>query len=304
MIYTFLTQSSILIIMSPAECAQEGKAAQIEQQLRALEWRDLQLWSIALLALLIIFAGFLALLTPQLFWHLSSVVAHDQNLPTLLVGLICLLVLLNVYLFHERQGLLATRRALILQLQEAERRAHTDALTGVYNRRFLQYALDREIELVKRNGSSLCLMLADVDCFKTFNTRYGHLAGDRILMAVATLLRKNFRAADLIIRYGGDEFLVIMPDTNLGQGTIAIDRLEGLLVRWNGKEHREYTLSLSCGVATYCSGQSAEDIINAADTDLYVRKASRRPEASAARIVQVTTGGPAISTCNSLAPQT
>jgi diguanylate cyclase (GGDEF)-like protein len=272
--------------MCPAEYSYEAKAAQIEQQLRVLDWRDRQLWLIALVALFIILAGFLALLTPQVLWQLSSVVAHDQNLPTLMVGLICLLVLLNVYLIRERQVLLATRRELILELQEAERRAHTDALTGVYNRRFMQDALDREIELVKRNGSSLCLMLADVDYFKTFNTRYGHLAGDRILVELAMLLRKNFRAADLIIRFGGDEFLVIMPDTNLDQGAIAIDRLHRLLVRWNGKEHREVTLSVSCGVATYCLGQAVEDLINAADADLYVRKAGRRPEAVAARILQ------------------
>jgi diguanylate cyclase (GGDEF)-like protein len=277
--------------MCPTDFSYEDYAVEIEQKIRALDWRDRQLWLIASLALLIISAGFLALLLPHILGQLSMVVAHDQNLPTLLVSLICLLVLLNIYLFRERNLLLASRRELILELQRAERRAHTDALTGVYNRRFMQDAIDREIELVKRNGNSLCLMLADVDDFKTFNTRYGHLAGDRILMEVAMLLRKNFRAADLIIRYGGDEFLVIMPDTNLDQGTIAIDRLEGLLVRWNGKEHREYTLSLSCGVATYSAGQSVEDMINRADTDLYVRKASVRPQAFTAARVQSTHEG-------------
>jgi diguanylate cyclase (GGDEF)-like protein len=277
--------------MCLANFSYEDHAVAIEEKIRALDWRDLQLWLIASLALLIISAGFLALLLPHILGQLSMVVAHDQNLPTLLVSLICLLVLLNIYLFRERNLLLASRRELILELQRAERRAHTDALTGVYNRRFMQDAIDREIELVKRNGNSLCLMLADVDDFKTFNTRYGHLAGDRILMEVAMLLRKNFRAADLIIRYGGDEFLVIMPDTNLDQGTIAIDRLEGLLVRWNGKEHREYTLSLSCGVATYSAGQSVEDMINRADTDLYVRKASVRPQAFTAARVQSTHEG-------------
>jgi diguanylate cyclase (GGDEF)-like protein len=277
--------------MCPTDFSYENYAVEIEQKIRALDWRDRQLWLIASLALLIISAGFLALLLPHILGQLSMVVAHDQNLPTLLVSLICLLVLLNIYLFRERNLLLASRRELILELQRAERRAHTDALTGVYNRRFMQDAIDREIELVKRNGNSLCLMLADVDDFKTFNTRYGHLAGDRILMEVAMLLRKNFRAADLIIRYGGDEFLVIMPDTNLDQGTIAIDRLEGLLVRWNGKEHREYTLSLSCGVATYSAGQSVEDMINRADTDLYVRKASVRPQAFTAARVQSTHEG-------------
>lgn len=277
--------------MYSADCSHEATAARIEQEIRALDWRDLQLWLIALVALLVIFIGFVALLTPQIFWRLSMTVAHDENLPTLLVGLICLLVLLNIYLFRERQVLLATRRALILELQRAERRAHTDALTGVYNRRFMQDALEREIELVKRNSSSLCLMLADIDDFKMFNTRYGHVAGDRILVDVAVLLRKNFRAADLIIRYGGDEFLVIMPETNLDQGTVAIDRLQGLLGRWNGKEHREYTLSLSCGVATYSPGQTVDGIINAADADLYVRKASLREQPLTAMVVQSTDEG-------------
>jgi predicted signal transduction protein with EAL and GGDEF domain len=149
--------------MCSANPSYEENAAQIEREIRALDWRDLQLWLTGALVLLIIFAGFLALLTPQILGQLSTVVARDQNLPTLLVGLICLLLLLNVYLFRERQMLLTTRRELILELQKAERRAHTDALTGVYNRRFMQDALDREIELVKRSGGSLCLTKFNCD---------------------------------------------------------------------------------------------------------------------------------------------
>ena len=245
----------------------------IEQDIRALESRDLQLWSIALVALFVIFAGFVAILAPQVVWHFNELATRDQDLATLLVGLIGLLVLLNIYLFNERRELLFTRRDLILQLRDAEKRAYTDALTGLYNRRFMQDALNREIERVKRNDSNLCIMLADVDDFKDFNTKFGHVVGDRILVEVATLLQKNFRAADIIVRYGGDEFLAIMPETNLTQATVAIDRLQVLLNRWNGTQHREYTLRLSSGVATYSRGETLEDVINAADADLYVRKA-------------------------------
>lgn len=262
--------------MSTIESQAELDAVTIEEQIRSLEWRDWQLWSLALIALLIIFAGFLALLAPQAVWHLNTALVREQNLPVLLVGLVCLLVLLNAYLFRERRVLLATRRRLIVRLQNAERRAHTDALTGVYNRRFMDDALKREIERAKRNGSNWCIMLADVDNFKDFNTKFGHVVGDRILVEVAILLQKNFRAADLIIRYGGDEFLVIMPDTNLAQGAVAIDRLQGLLRRWNDKEHRDYTLSLSCGVSMYSPGDELETVIHAADADLYVRKAGVR----------------------------
>lgn len=267
--------------MSTIEEQTELEAVAIERQIRALDWRDWQLWSLALVALVVLSAGFLALLAPAI-WHFNFAFIHDDNLATLVVGLICLLVLLNIYLARERQVLLHTRGELILRLQSAERRAHTDALTGVYNRRFMDDVLYREVERAKRNGSKVCFMLADVDKFKDFNTKFGHVVGDRILIEVAGLLQKNFRAADFIIRYGGDEFLVVMPDTNLDQGSVAIDRLQGLLRRWNDREHRDYTLSLSCGVAVFASGDRLEKVISAADADLYVRKAEFRKSLSQA----------------------
>ncbi|MBV9483104.1 MAG: GGDEF domain-containing protein [Acidobacteria bacterium] len=265
--------------VSSMEHQSEGKIKAIEQEIRALESRDLQLWSIALVALFIILAGFVALIAPRLLWHLNELVTHDQNLATLLLGLICLLVLLNVYLFTERRMLLSARHELVQQLCNAEKRAYTDALTGLYNRRFMEDALKREIERVKRNDSNLSIMLSDVNNFKDFNTRFGHLMGDRILVEVGVLLQKNFRAADIIIRYGGDEFLVIMPETSLSQAMVAIERLQRLLTRWNGAEYREYTLGLSSGVAIYFQGDRLEDVIKAADADLYVRKAaSKQPQ--------------------------
>src|SRR5437868_1816990 len=212
----------------------------IEQQIRALDWRDLQLWSLGLATVCIIAAGFLALIMPQLLWHVSALLSHQENIAQLFFGLIALLVLLNVYLLQQRWMLVRTRRALIYQLQVAERSARTDALTGVYNRRFMEEVLNREVSRADRNeGRKLSLMLADVDGFKDFNTRFGHITADKILVEVAALLQKNFRAADMVVRFGGDEFLVIMPDTDLVQARIAVERLANLLERWNGREHRE-----------------------------------------------------------------
>ena len=247
----------------------------IEQKIRALDWRDLQLWGIGFVVLAVVAIGLVALIAPQMLWHISAIVGRQENIAQLIFGLTALLILLNVYLFQQRLILLRTRRELILQLQIAERGARTDALTGVYNRRFMEEALTREVARAERNQSKLSAMLADVDEFKNFNTRFGHLSGDRILVEVTTLLQKNFRAADLVVRYGGDEFLVIMPDTDLVRAGLAVERLRQSLDRWNDREQREYRLGLSCGVAAYKPGVEIEHFLGAADSDLYVQKAKR-----------------------------
>ena len=247
----------------------------IAEKIHALDWRDLQLWGIGVVVLVVMGGGFVALVMPQMLWHISAAVAHQQNITPLILGLTALLILLNVYLFQQRLVLLRTRRQLIVQLQAAEQRARTDAVTGVYNRRFMEEALARETARAERSQGKLSVMMADIDGFKNFNTKFGHLTGDRVLADVAALLQKNFRAADVVTRYGGDEFLVIMPDTDLAQAEVAVNRLGWWLEKWNSSEQREYRLGISCGVAAYQPETTVEDVIKAADADLYVQKAKR-----------------------------
>ena len=246
---------------------------QIESRIQALDWRDLQLWSIGALVLVFLAAGFLAIISPQLFWQGTVILQRQQQTDTLFFGLIALMVLFNVYLFQQRLTLLKTRRELIRQLQIAERTARTDALTGLYNLRFMREAMTREIARADRNQSTLSVVFIDIDNFKDFNTQFGHVVGDRVLRDVAALLKKNFRAEDVVTRYGGDEFVVIMPDADTAQAGVAIERLAWWIGKWNVQEQRPYQIGATCGVATYATGMDMEHLLSAADKDLYTRKA-------------------------------
>jgi diguanylate cyclase (GGDEF)-like protein len=213
---------------------------------------------------------------PQLLWNFGTVVARDRNAPLLFFGLIALLILSNTYLFSQRLMLVGARRELVVQLQETERNACTDPLTGLFNRRWLDEVLAREIARAERSGAQLTIMLADLDGFKEINTRLGHIGGDSMLMEVARLLRRNFRAADYLVRYGGDEFIAIMPDTDRAQAQVAVNRLHGFEEARNTRVDSEMELHLSCGLASFTSGMNAKDLVDAADRDMYLQKPRAR----------------------------
>ncbi len=110
-------------------------------------------------------------------------------------------------------------------LRQAELNAVTDALTGLGNRHWMNDMFGRELIRAGSSGMSLCLMMIDVDNFKSFNDRYGHLAGDRVLVAVSEALRDYLRPTDLIARFGGDEFAALLPGIKLDQARQTAERL-------------------------------------------------------------------------------
>lgn len=157
--------------------------------------------------------------------------------------------------------------------QQLRRLATTDELTGLGNRR---YFVDRAREALAVAGryDQWCTVCAiDIDHFKRLNDRLGHQAGDRALVGLAAILRANLRAADLAVRFGGDEFLVLMPFTDPEAGQLAATRLQ-LAVREDGAD---YDLRISVGVATIRGGQaSLEELLASADQALYDAKRSGR----------------------------
>jgi diguanylate cyclase (GGDEF)-like protein/PAS domain S-box-containing protein len=160
-----------------------------------------------------------------------------------------------------------------------------DSLTGLYNRRYFQESLEREIRRVKRKGGSLAVMMLDLDRFKLFNDNFGHEAGDILLRAFADLLRRRVRGEDVPCRYGGEEFALILPEATL-EATCARARELCQAVKDLHPVYQDTNLgsvTASVGVAVYPEhGPSAEDIVRAADNALYHSKACGRDRVSVA----------------------
>jgi len=178
------------------------------------------------------------------------------------------------------QELLDTFKAIASQLGMAIENARLyaevltltrhDALTGLGNRRFMNEVLERDLYNVARYQGTLSLLLLDIDYFKHFNDTYGHVEGDQLLAKVAAILRDVVRSGDLPIRYGGEEFVVVLPQTTLQAAGRAAERIRAAV-----EKHSPVTVSI--GVATVCVGPcDAATLIEAADQALYRAKQAGR----------------------------
>ncbi len=172
-------------------------------------------------------------------------------------------------------------QSLARQQEELLRRATTDPLTGVGNRAAFDARLSLELERSARNGTPVALLMIDVDHFKAFNDTYGHLAGDRVLQNVASLLEDHVRKVDYVARYGGEEFAVIAPDTSAEGLAVLAERLrhsiESVSVTWDGNP---LCITVSIGVSLLTEVTDAKTaapaFIRAADEQLYAAKSNGR----------------------------
>jgi diguanylate cyclase (GGDEF)-like protein len=160
-------------------------------------------------------------------------------------------------------------------LREAKHNATTDALTGLGNRHWMQEIFDRELKRALHDSIPLCLMMIDVDGFKSFNDHYGHIAGDRVLSAVAGALRKHLRPTDLIARYGGDEFAVLLPGSRINRVKKTADRLQDKLGRFSVQDlHAPVTISI--GITEATRGDDLHSLMDRADAAMYDAKIAGR----------------------------
>src|SRR5487761_6195 len=248
----------------------------IAQEIRAVDDRDLHMWSIGLLVMLVVAGGFMALVFPNVIWGIKNLRVDDRYLPQLFFGFVALIVLFNIYAMDKKRSLQHARDELVRQLirsEAAEMLSLIDPLTDLFNRRYLDEIISKEASRANRYVSELTLMMIDVDDFKSVNTRFGHLFGDKVLTEVANLLKKNFRNSDTVIRYGGDEFLVILPETSETDAQRAIERLQNQVDTWNKHPALAgYRMNLSCGLASFSGGKGAHEVIEMADAQMYLHK--------------------------------
>lgn len=165
------------------------------------------------------------------------------------------------------------------KLREFQRTAVTDALTELHNRHWMGEMFRRKIGRMQHAGIPASLLMLDVDHFKRFNDRYGHIAGDHALCHVASTLREHFRPCDMIARFGGDEFAVLLPDTDC-EGACQIAERVRQAVHENLESEAgnpdEPPITISVGIAEMSQNDTLESLINNADSALYRAKMEGR----------------------------
>src|SRR4051812_38923133 len=171
---------------------------------------------------------------------------------------------------------------LLEQTRRLESLIFEDALTGLANRRYILGQLASQVSGARRHGRPLSIAIVDIDHFKPVNDRYGHQTGDEVLVEVARALAEHIRAEDHLGRLGGEEFLVVLPDTDAGAADRVIEKLRCEAAKAEVAHAGEpIAVTVSIGVATW-AGEAPEDLLRRADGALYDAKAAGRDRAQAA----------------------
>jgi diguanylate cyclase (GGDEF)-like protein len=173
--------------------------------------------------------------------------------------------------------------------EQAQQLAYRDGLTGIYNRRYFEMQIASEIERASRYDGRLAIIMIDIDNFKRLNDEFGHLLGDEVLRQVSTVFGQQLRKVDVVCRYGGEEFAILVPQTSGSNALEVAEKLRRVVAayRFPGVPVK---VTISAGVAEFPSnGNTRDDLVAAADAALYASKEGGRNRVSAASAARKTT---------------
>lgn len=267
----------------PIAGALDDRDQELAKELRKIEKRDWWAWGYTIFVMLLLTFAIISLALPALRQGAETV--FRIRLAEAVFGLSALVVLLNIYTVYQQVLIKRLRRQL------AEKQSHSDILrnmamvdplTGLYNRRFAEQRLAAEVARSARKGHPLTVLTLDLNNFKQINDTHGHPAGDQVLQEFAARLNKVIRGADLAVRLGGDEFLVLLPECTLEQLQLVLGRLGSLEVDWHG---HMIPVTFSMGWKQYQLGDRPEEMLARADEDLYVRKRASKSTGAARELV-------------------
>lgn len=252
-----------------------GRSQEIQENIGALGGRDLQLFSISLLLLLVMAAGILAVVYPNLMATNKTFQADAHLLPQLFFGLFTLIILFNVYIVMQKKELGATRRRLVEELifnERMEAVSLIDPTTQLFNRRAMEQMVAHEVSRTNRLGAPLSMLILDISDFEAISSRLGTMEIERFLYETAQLVRNTFRGSDMAFRYKETQFLVVMPDTNEQQVDFALKRLETEIARHNSEFRCQAELAFSYGIAEFAQGSRVSDTLLTAERKAFLRK--------------------------------
>ena len=172
---------------------------------------------------------------------------------------------------------IGSSRTLKKTLTELDYQANQDPLTGLYNRRYFNGFLEKEIERSKRHDHEFCMLMLDLDNFKGINDSYGHLCGDDVLREVAQVLKKKIRRGDMVTRLGGDEFCLVLPETSITGAHHVAEEIKSAIEAYQFSDIHDFHITTSIGIISYPSHTTSfSELLSFVDLALYQAKADGR----------------------------
>lgn len=264
-----------------------GPQARLQEELAKLQGQNREQWILIVFAAAVLVLGAMSLLFPSSFWQQGSL---ELRIPPQVLFVVMMGVTLLALWMVRRELELRKLRLVNMQQQLESQSEFTasmvDSLTNVFSRSFLRELLQSEISRAERNKRPLGLVMCDVDNFKAVNDRYGHLMGDYVLAQVASILKACVRGSDYVIRYGGDEFLIILSETEEAGARIVLNRIREKMAEWDRRNRiGEVTISVSLGHHQFVIGETPEQAVSKADNAMYQEKErSRHPDSAERRV--------------------